>query len=86
MPAEAATASANRSRSAASGNGTSMAVTAGLCTSRGWISAIESVTSTIATFTRRRSGLVAQASSRTSRPAPARAAEAASPAGARYWA
>ena len=83
MPAAVAVARANRSRSAASGSGTSIVVTAGLVTSRGWISAIESVISTIETFTRRRSGLVAQPSSRTSRLAPDRPP---SPPGARYWA
>ena len=83
-PAADAVNTANRSRSSALGSGTLIVVTAGLVTSAGCISTRLSVSSTIATLTRRSSGLVAQLSMRTSRPAPARALEAASPVGARY--
>ncbi len=86
MPTAAAVASAKRSRSAASGSGMSIAVTAGDCTSRGCTSESESARSTIATFTRRRSGFVAHDKSLTSREAPPRAELATSPAGARYCA
>ena len=86
MPAEFAVARANRSRSEASGRGRSIAVTAGQVTSRELTSESASARRTMATLTRRRSGLVAQASSRTNRPAPPFTEAPASPAGARYWA
>ena len=84
MPEAAAVARANRSRSATAGIGTSIAVTAALVTSLGWISESVSATSTTATLTRRSSGLVAQPRIRTSRAAAPR--EPASPPGTRYCA